>query len=178
MEGTISEIRMFAGNFAPRNWAFCNGQILPINQNQALFSLIGTTYGGNGIQNFALPKFDGRIAMGTGNTAGVPAYQLGEVNGSESVTLTLGQMPAHMHMGTLQTAVPTYADNGDSAVPTGANLAAVPGMYAATANTTLKPFTATVTAQTTGSNQPINIMQPYLAMNYVICLYGIFPSRP
>jgi len=180
MEGTMSEIRLFAGNFEPKSWAYCAGQLLPINTNQALFSLLGTTYGGNGIQTFALPDLRGRIPMGTGNAAGINTYQLGEVNGINNITATMGNLPAHTHAPApgLALSIPAYSDSGDVGTPTGNHLAALSGLYSnKTPDTTMKPISTSVTVGVTGSNQPMNIMQPYLGMNYIICLYGIFPSR-
>src|SRR3954471_16909667 len=97
MDGTIGEIRLFAGNFAPRNWAFCNGQLMPIAQNTALFSILGTTFGGNGQTTFGLPDFRGRVSVGTGQGTGLTNHDLGEQSGTENVTLSTAQMPAHTH---------------------------------------------------------------------------------
>lgn len=178
MEGTIAEIRLFAGNFAPRSWAFCQGQILSIAQNTALFALLGTTYGGNGQTTFALPDFRGRVAVGTGQGPGLPSMDLGEQAGEVSHTLIVTEIPAHNHT------VAPGAHNGDLANqsnPTGNVLGVgqVPGgqsvnMYSnVAANTALSPTTSSLT----GGSQPHNNMQPYLGMNYIICIEGIFPSR-
>ena len=160
---------MFAGNFAPRAWAFCQGQIMSIAQNTALFSLLGTTYGGNGQTTFALPDFRGRTAVGTGQGPGLPNITLGEVDGNNSVTLTTGNLPAHNHQ------LLGYEGDGNQTKPDGAlcatanaNIYAVPG---ATAQMNAKGIGMT------GNNQPFNITNPYLGMNYIICLEGIYPSR-
>ena len=173
MEGTIGEIRMFAGNFAPKNWAFCQGQLLAIQSNTALFSILGTTYGGNGTSNFALPDLQGRVPVGVGTGTGLPAIVLGEKSGSPSNTLTVSQMPMHTHTVAANAGT---AGRGLQVSPTN-NYAAqnqdASGNYAATADTTMNPGVVSAA----GGNQPFNNMQPYLGMNYVICLYGIFPSR-
>jgi microcystin-dependent protein len=167
MEGTIGEIRMFAGNFAPRNWAFCQGQLLSIAQNTALFSILGTTYGGNGQTTFALPDFRSRVAVGTGQGPGLSNTVLGEISGTETVTLNTNQLPAHNH--------PILANSGDATAskPAGKFLALTgTPIYAPSQDgTQLGPSGAT------GGNQPVSIKQPYLGMNYIICLFGIFPSR-
>jgi microcystin-dependent protein len=177
MEGTIAEIRLFAGNFAPRSWAFCQGQILSIAQNTALFALLGTTYGGNGQTTFALPDFRGRVAIGTGQGPGLAPIILGQAAGEASVTLITTQIPAHNHpisgsaSGLANNANPTGNSLGIGVVSSGN---APVNMY-----NTAAP-SAALNAQTcglTGGNQPHNNMQPYLGMNYIICLEGIFPSR-
>jgi len=179
MDGTMSEIRMFAGDFAPRNWAFCLGQTLSINTNQALFALLGVTYGGNGTTNFMLPNFAGRTPMGAGNAVGVTKYQLGQVSGNETVTCTLSNMPAHIHnSGTETVAIKTFSGDGDTNSPTNNTLAALSGLYSdQPSDTALRPISTAFNLSATGGTQPINIRQPYLGMNYIICLYGIFPSR-
>jgi len=178
MEGYIAEIRLFAGNFAPRNWAFCAGQILAISQNTALFSLLGTTYGGNGQTTFALPDFRGRVAVGTGNGPGLPSMTLGQVGGEPTHTLITTEMPAHNHtvaIGANNAALASQSNPANNVLGAGQ----VPGgqsinMYSNTApNTTLSPTQSSIT----GGSQPHNNMQPYLGMNYIICLFGIFPSR-
>jgi microcystin-dependent protein len=172
MDGTIAQILLWAANFAPRNWAFCSGQILPIAQNTALFSLLGTTYGGNGQTTFALPDMRGRVAVGPGQGPGLSPIVLGQVSGTETTTLIVNQMPAHTHALNASTAV------GDASVPTDALLAnsgALDKEYkAATAADTPMHVTAIGAA---GGSQPFSIRNPYLGMNYIICLYGIFPSR-
>ena len=177
MEGTMSEIRLFAPNFAPKSWAFCAGQLLAISTNQALFSLLGTTYGGNGIQTFALPDLRGRVPMGTG-TGTVNQYQLGQLSGSNTATVTMVNLPSHTHAGAGSYTISAYSDEGDNGSPSGNSLAALSGLYSTkTPDAFLRPVTATLTIGTTGGNQPIPVQQPYLGMNYIICLMGIFPSR-
>ena len=176
MEGYIAQIIMFAGNFAPKFWAFCAGQILSISQNTALFSLLGTTYGGNGQTTFGLPDLRGRVPVGTGQGPGLPNVTLGELSGIPATTLTVNQMPAHNH--TAITNVGVSSANTTSEEAAGNILAnQAQNFYApvGTANGSLGGVTTTVSLN--GGNQPVNIMQPYLGMNYVICLNGIFPSR-
>ncbi len=167
----LGMIAMFGFNFAPRGWAFCNGQILPIAQNTALFSLLGTTYGGNGQTTFALPDLRGRVPIGQFQGPGLSDYTLGQVAGSETVTLLSTQIPAHTH--TLN----GITQAGTSAVPTGnlpANTGALDKEYGIPG--TLTPMNAQAIGST-GGNQPHSNMQPYLAINYCIALQGIFPSR-
>lgn len=167
-ECLIGEVRMFAGNFEPRNWAYCNGQLLPISQNTALFSILGTTYGGDGQTNFALPNLSGRFPLGAGQGPGLSYRVLGEAGGAESVTLTTSQMPAHTH----QLAAVGTAGNASS--PQSALPAAGRNFYATgAANAALNAQAAGVT----GGSQPHSVMPPYLGINYIICLYGIFPQR-
>jgi microcystin-dependent protein len=177
MEGTIAEIRMFAGTFAPRNWAFCQGQLMSISQNTALFSILGTTYGGNGQTTFGLPDFRGRVAVGTGQGPGLSNVSLGEQAGVETVTLLVTQMPSHNHVingsasGLANNANPTGNAPGIGAVAS--NNAPV-NMYSNGAPAAaMNPQVCGLA----GGNQPHNNMQPYLGMNYIICLFGIFPSR-
>ncbi|MES2773934.1 MAG: tail fiber protein [Bacteroidota bacterium] len=174
MEGYIAEIRMFAGNFAPRNWAFCQGQIMSIAQNTALFSLLGTTYGGNGQTTFALPDFRGRVAVGTGQGPGLSNVTLGEVSGSPTTTININNMPAHNHILTVNNNVTGMAATGaggylNSKTESGESVAASGLSAAATLNTG--------SVGIAGGSQPFNNMQPYLGMNHIICLFGIFPSR-
>ena len=179
MDGYIAEIRMFAGNFAPRNWALCQGQIMSIAQNTALFSLLGTTYGGNGQTTFALPDFRGRVAVGVGQGPGLANKDLGEISGSESVTLAVTQIPAHSHTATIN----VNAGLGNQSNPSGNFLAggqdatANPIPTYATASTAASLNAGSVTGGNTGGSQPHTNMQPYCGMNYIICLFGIFPSR-
>lgn len=179
MEGTIAEIRMFAGTFAPRNWAFCAGQLLSIAQNTALFSILGTTYGGNGQTTFALPDFRGRVAVGTGQGPGLSNITLGEVAGTSTVTLTTQQMPQHNHTisgnagGLATNANPTGNSLGIAVVASGS---APVNAYTNNAPNPANALNA-ATCGMAGGNQPHDNMQPYLGMNYIICLFGIFPSR-
>lgn len=177
MEGTIGEIRLFGGNFAPGNWNFCNGSLQSIAVYTALFSVIGTTYGGDGQTTFALPNFQGRIPVGTGQGPGLPNYDLGQVAGAENLTMTTQTMPMHTHLTSISLRVPAYSEGGGGD-PTGAILASLTNAYTNQAtDSNLAPFTAPVTLQPVGSAVPFSSMQPYLALNYVICMEGIFPSR-
>lgn len=178
MEGYISEVRMFAGNFAPGAWNFCDGSLQSIAVYTALFSLIGTTYGGDGQTTFALPDFRGRIPIGTGQGPGLSNYDLGQVSGTESVTITTAQMAAHTHQSSVNINIPATTLAGNVPAPTGNILGALNGAYTQeTADSAIAPFNATVTLNPVGSNMPFSIMQPYLALNYIICMEGIFPSR-
>lgn len=180
MEGTIAEIRMFAGNFAPRNWAFCAGQTIAIASNTALFSLLGTTYGGNGQTTFCLPDFRGRVAVGTGQGPGLPNVNLGEMAGTNTVTLSVGNLPAHNHSATVTVNVAVSNVGADSTSPNAAYLTDTQNDFyttGAAAGLKLAGTTGTATIGFTGNNIPFSIEQPYLGMNYIICQYGIFPSR-
>jgi microcystin-dependent protein len=166
-EPFLGEIRLFPYNFAPRGWAFCQGQILAIAQNTALFSLLGTTYGGNGQTTFALPDLRGRVAVSSGQGPGLSSYTLGEVIGTETVTLTQNQMPMHSHLVNV---------NGGGATTTrapGAVLASGGSYAAAPDGNTLNPQSIAGS----GGNQPFQVIQPLLTLNYCIALEGIFPSR-
>lgn len=173
-EPFIAEIRIFAGNFAPRSWAFCDGQLLPISQNTALFSLIGTTYGGDGRTTTALPNLQGRAPMHPGRGPGLTSRRLGQQVGVETVTLTEAQTPNHTH-------VPLQAQNPGFGVaisnPAGASLATTASggnVYSAsTQNTSLNSGTL----QATGGGQAHTNLQPFLTMNFIIALQGLYPSR-
>lgn len=171
VETFLGEIRMFAGNFAPTGWAFCQGQLLPIAQNQALFSLLGTTYGGNGTTTFALPDLRGRVPVGFGQGSGLSNRVIGEQFGSELVTLNINQMPSHNHT------VNAVTTEGNQNLPTNslpANTKTLDKEYSdANANTTMK---ATM-VNPTGGNQPFGVTQPSLGVNFIIALQGIYPSR-
>lgn len=193
MEGTIAEIRGFGGNFAPRAWAFCEGQLLAISSNQALFSLIGTTYGGDGRTTFGLPDLRGRAPISAGTGPGLTTRKLGSRGGVEIVTLTQNEMPTHTHVSSFtQTAgvvqVAAVDDTGNSDSPDGNNLAIADagGASAVYSNGTPSTYlgagsTATVTGTVTnynaGGSQPHTNMQPYLTIHWIICLQGTFPSR-
>lgn len=172
-EPYIAQIKIFAGNFAPAGWMFCDGSLLPISENEALFSLLGTTYGGDGQSTFALPDFRGRIVTGANNSTGpgLSTVQLGQMYGTETNTMTINQMPAHNH------AIYCVSSAGNQNVPT-ANLFANAGVLDkefanAAPNTTMNP----AMVSPTGGNQPFNNMQPTLGLNYIISLYGIYPAQ-
>jgi len=167
----LGEIRMFAGNFAPQGWALCNGQILPISQNTALFSLIGTYYGGDGVQTFALPNLQSRVPVHQGQGPGLSPYVIGQAGGNENVTLTLAQMPQHNHtMGTLS--APGTASRPNTqllAQPTSGNLYGPAPSDGSALNQ--------AAISSAGSSQPHTNIQPYLAVTFIIALVGIYPSR-
>lgn len=169
----MATIMLFAADFAPKNWAFCNGQLIAIAQNSALFSLLGTTYGGNGIQTFALPNFQGRVAVGAGNPPGRTPYDLGQAAGTQNVTLLTSNLPPHNHVPTATLTATSAAPNTDEGP--GSILAGV-NAYAATPNGQLGGVVEQPSGPA-GSSIPLNIQQPFLGMNFVICMYGIFPSR-
>lgn len=179
MEGVMAVVTMVAYDFAPKNWAYCNGQILPIAQNQALFSLLGTTYGGNGVNTFALPNLQGRTPVGVGQGAGLSNYTLGEMTGTEGVSLTQQNLPAHSHNGTINV-TPRAGNSADDLSPVGEYSGQIDNGYntAASANTFMQgPNIISTTIGIAGSNQPFSVLSPYLTVNFVICMYGIFPSR-
>jgi microcystin-dependent protein len=166
----IGEIRIFAGNFAPVDWAMCNGQLLPIAQNTALFSILGTTYGGNGTTTFALPNLQGRVPLHAGQGQGLSDRPRGQAIGTENHVLATSEMPFHAHTLGASTA---NGNNDAAALRVMARSPSAVPQYDTTANTTLSPSAVA----TSGDSQPHNNMQPYLAMNFIICLYGIFPPR-
>lgn len=168
----VAEIRIFPFNFAPRGWAWCDGQLLPLSQNTALFSLLGTTYGGNGKSNFALPDLQGRAPMHPGQGPGLSLHDLGETGGSETVTLLESEIPAHSH--TLRGS----NSNGDTPFPAGNTLARYGNFnaYQQTTNANLVSM-APEALPPAGGDQPHNNMQPYLTFYFCIALQGVFPPR-
>jgi microcystin-dependent protein len=201
MEAYLGMISMFGISFAPKGWMLCNGQTLSIAQYSALFALLGTNFGGDGQTTFALPNFQGRMPMGTGNGQGLSPRVLGQMSGTESVSLTQLQMPAHTHQATATstststTTATLHAETSQadarnplakmlSTPPAGAqiyadpvpadNKAMAPDSIVATTNTTTA---TTVTVLAAGGSQPVGIMPPFLAVTFCICLQGIFPSR-
>lgn len=170
-EPFLGEIDLVAFNFAPKGWAQCNGQLLPINQNQALFSLLGTYYGGNGIQTFALPDLRGRRAVGMGQGPGLSNYNLGQSGGEEAVTLNLSQLPQHNHAARASSAP------GASPSPLGNVWGSQSQVYLySNAPLSMVPMSS-MAIGATGGGQAHDNRPPYLTLNYVIALQGIFPSR-
>lgn len=196
-EPFLGEIIMFAGNFAPRGWALCNGQLLSVSQNSALFAILGTTYGGNGQTTFGLPNLQGRVPVHQGQSPGTSRYTLGEASGTENVTLTINELPAHNHTvalsgtGSVSVAQGVSSANGNTPTPGPTTVPAkVPGgvsgisAYSTTApDTTLLPVSTTTTVNVngntglTGSNLPVPIVQPFVVVNFIIATEGVFPSR-
>jgi len=175
MEPYLGQITLFAGNFAPRGWAFCNGQLLPIAQNTALFSLLGTTYGGNGHTTFALPDLRGRIPMHPGTGFGLSPHFLGEQAGVENVTLSQTQMPAHIHQVNVSNANgnATSPEGSFNAVTYDSNTLNPFNSYGSTANATMNASTISAA----GGSQPHTNLQPYTCINFIIAVEGIYPSR-
>ncbi len=169
MDPFIGELRLFGFTFAPQGWALCQGQLLSIAQYSALFSLLGTTYGGNGQTNFQLPDLRGRGALGFGQGPGLSAYTQGQVGGVEQVTLTQGQLPPHNH-----TVAASSTATGKSPAGSFPAFTADASTYGSTGDLTMNP--AMVSGG--GSSQPVPIASPYLVLNWCIALQGIFPSRP
>lgn len=170
----IAEIRVFGGNFAPRGWAFCAGQIIAIQQNTALFSLLGTTYGGNGSSTFGLPNLRDRVAIGAGQGPGLTPRTIGEVGGVAAVTLSATQMPQHTHTPQGSSSAGTSADPSNAVWAASVGGRTPPPLYANTA-----PATAMATAAVAqaGGDQPHQNLQPVLGLNYIIALQGIYPPR-
>jgi microcystin-dependent protein len=186
----LGMLALFPYNFAPRGWAFCNGQILPITQNTALFSLLGTTFGGNGQTTFALPDLRGRVPIHSGTGPGLSNYDLGQVGGSETVTLTVNNMPIHTHvitMSDLKATMQVHNGPGDKRSAAGnvlANEAAgVTAVYSSDTSSLVSMAGAALSVPQdsktgpVGNNTPFDQRQPYLAVNFCIALEGIFPSR-
>ena len=168
----VAEIRIFAGNFAPKGWALCDGQLLPISQNTALFSLLGTTYGGDGKSTFALPNLQGSAPMQQGQGPGLSLRDLGEQGGEQAVTLLQTEMPSHTHG--------VNANSGGAGFPSpvGNVWASLPGrtpppLFKSTNNTLMSPFGTSIA----GGSLPHNNMPPFLGLTFIIALQGIFPAR-
>lgn len=190
MNPFLGQMVMFGGNFAPRGWALCNGQLLPINQYQALFSILGTTYGGDGRTTFALPDLRGRAPIHQGRGPGLSDIKLGERGGLESKVLTLIELPNHSHdASTLKGSIGTNEEDGDSNDPAGRTFAPIEAnssdavtinAYNSEApNRTMASNSVSITGNVapSGNQQPFSIRNPFLGVNYIIALMGIFPSR-
>ena len=179
MEGTMAVITTVAYDFTPKYWAQCNGQLLAINTNQALFALLGTTYGGNGIQTFALPDLRSRTAVGAGISNIGTSYQLGEPSGSTTATMGISNMPPHNHNGAINLSLGASNNPGYEGTADSNNIGSgIPNSFSTNNNTPMaNPLSIQATIGTAGGSQPFDILSPYLAMNYVICMQGIFPSR-
>ena len=177
MDEYLGIIKLFAGNFAPRGWAFCNGAILNISQNTALFSLLGTAYGGNGTTTFALPNLLGRVPVGVGQGAGLPNITQGEMAGAPTLQLTSANMPQHTHNTLINKANATTNDPTSGVLamanyPDPSTGDPIPvNVYAATSAGQAPNITPT------GASSPVSNMQPYLGLNYIICTEGLYPSR-
>jgi microcystin-dependent protein len=171
----VGEIRMFGGNFAPAGWQFCNGALLPISENEVLFQLIGTTYGGDGQETFAVPDLQGRVAVHMGQGGGLSNYVIGQQGGTETVTLTTQQIPSHNHLvmasavaGTVSTPTNAVLANGSA---TNTNVYLNPGNWTA-------PIALNAgTVAGAGGSQPHENMGPYLVVNFIISLFGVFPTQ-
>ena len=162
-EPFISEIRIFSFSFPPKGWALCDGQVVPISQNQALFALIGTIYGGDGVTTFALPNLQGRVPVHVGG-----GLALGQQGGEETHTLNINELPAHNHVVTAHTNAATVSDPTNALWANGGK-----SNYAANPNTTMNP----ASVLSTGSSQPHNNLSPFLTLNFCIALQGVFPSQ-
>jgi microcystin-dependent protein len=173
MDPFVAEIRIYPFNFAPKGWAFCDGQILPLSQNTALFSLLGTTYGGDGKSNFALPNMQGNAPMHPGQGPGLSLHDLGEIGGSETVSLLESEIPSHSHT------MRASGDVADNFVAVGNMVAKPVGRGNSLFSKTTNPL-ATMSDNAlapAGGDQPHNNMQPYLTLNFCIALQGVFPPR-
>lgn len=186
MDPYLGQIMMFAGTFAPQGWAFCNGQLLAVQQNAALFSILGTTYGGNGTSTFALPNLQGRVPVHAGNLAGGQSYTLGQLAGTENVTLLSTQMPQHTHVatgGNQASANPADQTSPVGNVPAVTNTGGGRGAQQYPAYTAAAGATGNLggngpTLGAAGGNQPHSNLQPFAVINFIIALTGVYPQRP
>jgi microcystin-dependent protein len=172
MDPFVAEIRIYPFNFAPKGWAFCDGQLLPLSQNTALFSLLGTTYGGDGKSNFALPDMQGNAPMHPGQGPGLSLHDLGETGGSDTVTLLESEMPSHSHNLSASVRDGTARSPGGQLVANGVGV----NMYAPAASAPLVQFSSNVVTPA-GGDQPHNNLMPYLTLNFCIALQGVYPPR-
>ena len=182
MEPYLAEIRMFGGNFAPHRWALCQGQLLPIAQNQALYSLLGTSFGGDGRTTFALPDLRGRVPIGMGQAPGLTNRSLGEKVGNYIYNLNAGQLPPHSHTAENATFYPLGIDEKDnSASPANTHPSKTTNagnqLYRVAPNTTMATQTVQFAALPSGEGQSINNYQPNIGIQFIICISGLFPSR-
>lgn len=180
MEGFIGEIRFFAGNFAPRSWAFCEGQLLAISQNSALFSILGTTYGGDGRTTFGLPDLRGRVAVGQGNGPGLNDRPLGQKGGSEHNVLNTTQIPSHTHTHAVNSSSTAAANTPSGNYPAPLNVRASgltiqSSAYGTSTDGTMN--SGMLTLGNTGGSQSMNNMMPWISFYYIIALFGTYPSR-
>ena len=181
IDAYIGEVQLFAGNFAPNGWAFCNGQIISIQQNSALFSLLGTQYGGNGQTNFALPDLRGRVPVGQGQGASLTARSVGDFDGQENVSISIANLPSHNHNASLSVS----NQNGTVNVPLSDSSIAVSSIKSGRSTISNLVFNTSVPdillgnspTTSSGNSQPLNIIKPYQCINYIIALQGIYPSR-
>lgn len=180
MDQYLGIIMMFGGNFAPRGWANCDGSLLSIAQNTALFSILGTTYGGNGQTTFGLPDLRGRVPIHYGQGPGLPAYSLGQMGGTETVTLTPAQMAQHQHPVTASFHIGVSGNNPNTDEAAGSFISNNSTPIFATASAPgnfLGGVSNNISFGLSGGNQPFSVLQPYLAITFIIALEGIFPSR-
>ncbi|MDH4473755.1 MAG: tail fiber protein [Fluviicola sp.] len=180
MEGVIGFTTLFAGNFAPKSWAFCQGQTINIASNTALFSILGTQYGGNGTTTFMLPDLQGRTMVGAGTGPGLSTYNIGQKSGVENASMTTSNMPAHMHPVTAQLNISATGNPANTASPIGNLYAVEQGselIYGLDGNVQMAKINGNITMTNTGAGAPFEILRPLLGLNYIICQYGVFPAR-
>jgi microcystin-dependent protein len=180
MEGVIGYVTMFAGNFAPKNWAFCQAQVINIASNTALFSILGTTYGGNGTTTFGLPDLRGRTIVGAGTGPGLSSYSLGELIGVENETLNTSQMPIHVHPYSTTITAPATANAVNQTNPN-ANIygpdANGNAVFAGDTGVSMKSYPGAITMTPAGSNTPFQVLRPFLGLNQIVCMFGVYPAR-
>lgn len=188
MDEFIGTVKLFAGSFAPVDWQLCDGRLLPIQQYSAVYAILGTTYGGDGVNTFGLPDLRGRVPVGTGSGPTLTPVTAGQKGGTEKVTLTINELPAHTHVATSNLTLKASSASANTTIPVvgsalsaakDINTDAVSIYSAGTPDVNLNPASGavTTTVQSIGNNLPVPIRDPYLGMNYIICLNGIFPSR-
>jgi microcystin-dependent protein len=173
----VAEIRLFAGTFAPTQWAFCDGRLLPISQYDVVFALIGTTYGGDGQTTFALPDLRSRVPIHWGQGQGLSPYSIGQSGGTENVTLTTAQLPAHTHVFNATSAAATSLNFGATMLPANTTSSLSVNFYVSTAGPPTYYSMYNKSVGTAGGSVPHNNIQPTAAMYYIFALYGVFPSR-